>query len=299
MLDKGQEEDWFSSPLILWLGVISVLTLVAFVLWELHTDEPLVDLRVLKNRNFATGTALIAIIGIVLYGTTALLPLFLQTLLGYPALQSGLAVSPRGFGSIVAMLIVSRMMGRIDARYIMAFGFSLLALSGLMLTRVNLNIDTSTVVLPNIINGFSMGFIFVPLSTIAMATLRNENIGSASGLYNLMRNIGGGVGISIVTTILSRKTQIHQNELVGHLTPFDDAFNRNLHTLQGALTPGMGAYQAGQQAYATIYGILVRQASLLAFIDVFRFLSVMSIICIPAVFIFSRARLKGGGISGH
>jgi len=125
-----------------------------------------------------------------------------------------------------------------------------------MLSNVNLDIDTSTVIVPNIINGFSMGFIFVPLSTIAMGTLRNEQIGSASGLYNLMRNIGGGVGISIVTTILSRRTQSHQAELVHHLTPYDDAFNRMLHNVQGALAPAMGTYASGQQAYATVYGML-------------------------------------------
>ncbi len=299
MLDKGQEDDWFSSNLIVWLGVISLLTLIAFVIWELHTDEPLVDLRVLKNRNFAVGTALIAVIGVVLYGTTALLPLFLQTLLGYPALQSGLAVSPRGFGSIIAMLIVARTMGKVDARYLMAFGFSLLAVSGWMLSNVNLDIDKSTVILPNIINGFSMGFVFVPLSTIAMGTLRNEQIGSASGLYNLMRNIGGGVGISMVTTILSRRTQSHQAELVHNLTPYNDAFNRMLHNVQGALAPGMGTYASGQQAYATVYGMLVRQASLLSFLDVFRFLSFLSLIAVPCVFIFKKVKAKGGGMPGH
>ena len=299
MLDKGQEDDWFSSNLIVWLGVISLLTLIAFVIWELHTDEPLVDLRVLKNRNFAVGTALIAVIGVVLYGTTALLPLFLQTLLGYPALQSGLAVSPRGFGSIIAMLIVARTMGKVDARYLMAFGFSLLAVSGWMLSKVNLDIATSSVIVPNIINGFSMGFVFVPLSTIAMGTLRNEQIGSASGLYNLMRNIGGGVGISMVTTILSRRTQSHQAELVHNLTPYNDAFNRMLHNVQGALAPGMGTYASGQQAYATVYGMLVRQASLLSFLDVFRFLSFLSLIAVPCVFIFKKVKAKGGGMPGH
>jgi DHA2 family multidrug resistance protein len=299
MLDKGQEDDWFSSNLIVSLGVISVLTLIAFVIWELYTDDPLVDLRVLANRNFAVGTALIAVIGVVLYGTTALLPLFLQTLLGYPALQSGLAVSPRGIGSIIAMLIVARVMGKVDARYLMAFGFSLLAVSGWMLSKVNLDIDTSSVIVPNIINGFSMGFIFVPLSTIAMGTLRNEQIGSASGLYNLMRNLGGGVGISIVTTILSRSTQSHQANLVQHLTPYDNAYNQTLQSVQGALAPSSGTYASGQQAYATIYGMLVRQATLLAFLDVFRFLGVLSLICVPTVFIFKKVKAKGGGMPGH
>jgi DHA2 family multidrug resistance protein len=299
MLDKGQSEDWFSSSLIVWLLVIAAICLVSFVFWELSVDEPIVDLRVLLNRNFAVGTTLIAVIGIVLYGTTALLPLFLQTLLGYPATESGLAVSPRGFGSIVAMVLVARLMGKIDNRYMMAFGFVLLGLSGWMLTNINLNIGTSSVVWPNIINGFSMGFIFVPLSTVAMGTLRNEQIGSASGLYNLLRNIGGGVGISAVITILSRSTQTHQAILAQHLTPYDPAFQQRLHAIQGGLTPQVGSYAASQDAYASVYGILLRQASLLGFIDVFGLLAFLSILCVPAVFVFKRVKGGQGAVGGH
>jgi MFS transporter, DHA2 family, multidrug resistance protein len=299
MLDKGQTEDWFSSHLIVWLTVTSIVTLVAFVIWELITDEPLVDLRVLSNRNFAVGTMLIAVLGVVLYGTTALLPLFLQTLLGYPATQSGLAVSPRGFGSIVAMIIVARIMGKVDARYLMAFGFALLALSGWMLTRINLDISTSSVVWPNIINGFSMGFIFVPLSTIAMGTLRNEQIGSASGLYNLLRNLGGGVGISIMTTILARQTQFHQAILATHVSPYDPAFMQMMQMLQRGLSSRLGTLQAQMGAYGTVYGMVLRQASLLGFIDVFRILGILSLVCVPFVFVLKKVKARGGAMGGH
>jgi DHA2 family multidrug resistance protein len=242
---------------------------------------------------------LIAVLGVVLYGTTALLPLFLQTLLGYPATQSGLAVSPRGFGSIVAMLIVAKVMGKIDARYLMTFGFALLALSGWMLTKINLDISTSSVVWPNIINGFSMGFIFVPLSTIAMGTLRNEQIGSASGLYNLLRNLGGGVGISIMTTILARQEQFHQAVMATHLSPYDPAFMQTLQMLQRGLSPRLGTIQAQVGAYGTVYNMLLRQASLLGFIDVFRILSILSLVCVPFVFVLKKVKAQGGAIGGH
>jgi DHA2 family multidrug resistance protein len=299
LLDKGQQEDWFSSNLIVWLGIIAVIGLVGFIIWELRVKDPIVDLRVMKNRNFAVGTILIGVVGVVLYGTTALLPLFLQTLLGYPALQSGLAVSPRGFGSIIAMIIVARIVGKIDARYLISFGFILLATSGYMLTNINLNIATSSVVWPNIINGFAMGFIFVPMSTVAMGTLRNDQIGSATGLYNLMRNLGGGVGISVVTTIVSRSTQSHMPPLVAHATPYDPAFVDRLHAIQNGLSSQLGTYAAQQGALASIYGIIERQASLLAFLDAFRLLSLLCLLSIPLVLFFKRVVSRGGGMAAH
>ena len=220
VLDKGQEDDWFSSNFIVTAAVISVIALIAFIIWELMTDEPIVDLRIFANRNFTVGCVLIATVGIVLYGTIALLPLFLQTLLGYPALQSGLAVSPRGFGSIVSMIIVGRLVGKIDGRYLVMFGFAVLAYSTHVLAGLNLNIASIDVVWPNIINGFAMGFVFVPLTTMAMGTLSNEQIGNASGIYNLMRNTGGSIGIAMMTTFLARGAQSHQATMVSHMTPY-------------------------------------------------------------------------------
>jgi DHA2 family multidrug resistance protein len=299
LLDKGQQEDWFSSSLIVWLGIIAVIGLVGFIVWELRVKDPIVDLRVMKNRNFAVGTILIGVVGVVLYGTTALLPLFLQTLLGYPALQSGLAVSPRGFGSIIAMIIVARIVAKVDARYLITLGFILLAVSGYMLTNINLNIGTSSVIWPNIINGFAMGFIFVPMSTVAMGTLRNDQIGSATGLFNLMRNIGGGVGISVVTTIVARSTQTHMPPLVAHATPYDPAYVDRLHAIQNGLASQLGAYASQQGALASIYSIIGRQASLLAFIDVFRLLSLLCLLSIPLVFFFKRVVSRGGGMPAH
>ncbi|HWQ35818.1 MAG TPA: DHA2 family efflux MFS transporter permease subunit [Blastocatellia bacterium] len=296
VLDMGQREDWFHSTWIVWATVITVFALAAFVVRELTTDEPIVNLRVFKNRNFAVGTLLISSVGIVLYGSIALLPLFLQTLLGYPAVQSGMAVSPRGFGSIVSMLIVGRLIGKVDSRFLIMFGFGVLAWSTWMLAGLNLDIATRNVVWPNIISGFAMGFIFVPLTTTTMGTLTNEQMGNASGLYNLMRNTGGSIGIALVTTLLARGAQIHQAALVTHLTPYDPVFQQRLHEMMGAL--GNSA-TAMQQAYGAIYGLLLRQAMLLSYIDNFRLLAALCVACIPAALLFKRVRAGKGPVAAH
>src|SRR6185295_12255130 len=216
VLDKGQEDDWFSSGFITRTAIIAIVALVAFVIWELRVKEPIVNLRVLANRNFAVGTALIAAMGAVLYGTTALLPLFLQTLLGYPALQSGLAVSPRGIGAIVSMIVVGRLIGKVDGRYLIMIGFGVLGLSTYFLSDINLQISMGSIAWPQVISGLAMGFVFVPLTVLATGTLRNDQIGNATGIFNLMRNVGGSFGIAAVTTMLARGAQTHQAAMVSH-----------------------------------------------------------------------------------
>ncbi|MFL6213882.1 MAG: DHA2 family efflux MFS transporter permease subunit [Blastocatellia bacterium] len=299
VLDKGQQEDWFASPLIVWFAIISVASLIAFVVWEMRVKQPIVNLRVLINRNFAVGTILITVVGIVLYGSTALLPLFLQTVMGYPALESGMAVSPRGLGSMLSMIVVARLIGKVDARYLIAGGFLVLGLSVWWLGGITLEISKSYVVWPNIISGFAMGFIFVPLTTLTTGTLRNEEIGNATGIYNLMRNIGGGLGISAVTTMLSRNAQIHQASMVSHLTPYDPAFQQRVAEIQAAFGSQMSPAAARQQAYGMIYGTLVRQASALSFIDTFRLLGVLCLICVGLVFFFRRVKARGRPAAMH
>jgi DHA2 family multidrug resistance protein len=292
VLDKGQEEEWFASNFITGFAILSFIAVVAFVIWELRSREPIVDLRVLANRNFAVGTSLMIAMGIVLYGTIAMLPLFLQTLMGYPAVESGMAVSPRGFGAITSMLIVGRLINRIRGRYLVMFGFSVLAYSIYLFTRINLEISISSIVWPNIISGFAMGFIFVPLTTMALGTLSNEQMGNASGVFNLMRNTGGSVGIAAVTTMLARGAQVHQAMMVSHLTPYDPAVQQRVGAMvaRGAST---------QQAYAGIYGTLVRQATVLSYIDIFRVLSFLCLLCIPATLLFERVKRKSGAVAMH
>lgn len=299
VLDKGQEEDWFSSSLITWAAVFAGVTFISFIIWELRAKEPIVNLRILANRNFAVGTALMTVLGIVLYGTIALLPLFLQTLLGYPALQSGLAVSPRGLGSIASMVIVSRLIGKINGRYLLLFGFSLLAFSTYLFSDINLQISMGSIVWPGIISGFAMGFVFVPLTTMALGTLANDQMGNASGVFNLMRNTGGSLGIAAVTTMLARGVQIHQAAMVSHLTPYDPAFQQRVHDMIGTLSSQAGSTAASQQAYGAIYGTVVRQASVMSYIDNFRLLSFLCVICIPLVFLFARVKRRKVPVPMH
>ncbi|HVE58598.1 MAG TPA: DHA2 family efflux MFS transporter permease subunit [Pyrinomonadaceae bacterium] len=283
-LDLGQQRDWFSSSTIVFTTVVAVGSLVSFVIWELYTPEPIVNLRVFLNRNFAVGTILIASVGVVLYGSTALLPLFLQTVLGYPAVESGLAVSPRGLGSVISMLIVGRLIGKIDGRYLIAFGFLVLAFSTNIFTGITLEIAQSNIVYPMIISGFAMGFVFVPLTTMAMGTLSNEQIGNASGIYNLMRNTGGSIGIAAMTTFLARGAQTHQAALAPNLSPYNPAFQDMVQRIQTSIGGSV------EQAYGVIYGMMVKQAAVLSYIDNFRLLAFLCLICAPAAFLFKKVR---------
>jgi len=299
ILDKGQEDDWFSAPWIRWFALISAASLAGFVVRELVIKDPIVDLRVLADRNFRNGSLLIAIVGAVLYSTTAVLPIFLQTLMGYPALQSGLAVSPRGLGSLASMMIVGRLVGKVDNRYLMAGGFIVLATSAFMLSNINLDISKGNVILPNIVNGLAMGFIFVPMTTTTMGRLANRQMGNASGIYNLMRNTGGSIGISIATTVLARLAQSHQNTLAGHIDPYNPVFQERFHQLMHGFATNTSAPDASQQAYGAIYGMVLRQSMLLAFVDNFRILGYVCILCIPLVFVFRKVQARGGASAVH
>lgn len=232
ILDKGQQEDWFSSPLICWLTVISISTFIGFIYQELTTPEPIVNLRIFRDRNFSTAMVMMTVVGSVLYSTIAVLPMFLQILMGYSLMQSGLAVSPRGIGSFISMIIVGRIVSKIDARLLISIGFAMLAFSVYWLTGINLNIEQSSVVWPNVLNGLSMGFIFIPMSTMSLRTLLPEQMNNGTGISSLMRNLGGGIGISAATTMLARGAQAHQANLVQHMTVYDQPFQQRVQEFQ-------------------------------------------------------------------
>ena len=297
MLDRGQEADWFATAWVRWFAVIAVLALVVFVAREFLVEEPIVDLRILGDRNFAVGFGLSTVLGVCLYGTTSMLPLFLQTLLGYPAVESGLAVSPRGIGAMVAAFVVGRMITVIDARLMVAAGLALLAVSGYMFAGLTLQISMGSVVWASVLNGLSTGMIFVPLSLMTMGRLRNEQMGNAAGLYTLMRNLGGSVGIAIATTMLARSAQAHQAVLASHLTPYDPAYERARQSLQRYLTTHTDPVTASRQALGVLYNVVVQQATLLAFLDVFRAISLLALVCVPLAFLFARVRGRRVGPS--
>src|SRR5580692_10020944 len=250
ILDKGQEDDWFGATWIRWATAILVISFIAFLWRELKLEKPLVDLRVFRHRNFAIGCVLIGLFGAGIYGLVTLLPLFYQELMGYTALAAGWAVSPRGIGAIVAMPIIGYLTAKMDNRWLIAFGFSLFGAASLWFGEVNLSIGQWTFLWAILISGFGSGCVFVPLSTTAMAFLKNEEIGNASGLYNLLRNIGGSIGISVVNTIVSRHEQLHRNELARALNPGRVTVKDTIHGLQSYLsTQGASSTTALQQAY--------------------------------------------------
>jgi DHA2 family multidrug resistance protein len=290
ILDKGQEEDWFGSTWITWFAVISVFCFLAFVIRELRTEHPIVNLRILKNGNFSAGIILITCLGGVLYGTTAALPIFLQTMMGYPALQSGYALSPRGLGAFVTTFIVGRLIGRVRNRILMTIGFLLLATSSFWLGSINMGISVWNVIWPSVLNGIAISFIFVPLTTSTMGYLRQHQMGNATGIFNLMRNLGGSFGIAMVTTLLARRAQVHQAMMVAHMTPYDHAYNHQLALAQHALTPASGSFLAHQQALGLVYNSLVQQARLWAFVEDFRVFGFMCLACLPLVFLFRRVQ---------
>ncbi len=297
ILDKGQQDDWFSALWIRWFALACVLGFIGFVIRELRTEAPLVNLRIFANRNFAVGTALIGVVGVTLYGIVTLQPQFLQTLMGYNALQAGLAVSARGVGAVAAMAVVGRLTQIVDNRTLSGAGFLVFAISAFMLGNLNLSIARSTLLWPNILSGLAIGFLFVPVSTLAMGTLRNEQMGNASGIFNLSRNLGGSIGIAAATTMVTRGAQVHQALMVGNLAPDQPAYRKLLAAQQALLSPGLGSVTAARQAVARAYDILIQQATLFAYVDTFRRLGFLCLFCTLFVLFFRRVSAPRGTVA--
>src|SRR6185436_5742565 len=227
-LDLGQERDWFSSRFIATLIVMSGLGLVAFLWRQWVATEPVVDLRVFKIRTYSTGVFLMTTLGFVLYGSLVLLPLMLQTLLGYPSLQAGIAMAPRGMGSLIGMPAVGLLIGRFDPRKMVAIGLVVGAFTLFWLARLNLNAGYWDIFWPQFFQGLGLSALFVPLTTISMDPIPKERMGNATSLFNLMRNLGGSIGIAVTGTLLARKQQQHINLLGEHVTPYSAAATASL-----------------------------------------------------------------------
>jgi DHA2 family multidrug resistance protein len=235
----------------------------------------------------------------ILYGTTAELPLFMQTLMGYPALQSGYTQSPRGVAAFVTTFLVGRIVGKIRSRYLLMFGFSLLAYSSWRLSSINLQVSAASVIWPSVLNGIAISFIFVPLTTSTMSQLAQAQIGNASGLYNLMRNLGGSMGIAFVTTMLARGAQKHQALMVEHMTSTDPAFTQQLNAAQHALARQTDPVTATSQAYSMLYSTLDAQAHLWAFVDNFHIFCLLSLASMPLVFLFKKVQRPVAKVAAH
>ena len=299
MLDKGQEEDWLSSHFISILLVVTIVGLGWFVINELLDNHPVVNLRVFENRTYASGVFLMTVMGFVLYGSTVLLPILLQTLLGYSALDAGLAMLPRGLGSFIAMPLVGILMSKIEPRKLLAVGFSVAAASMWWLSKINLNAGYWDIFWPQFVQGTSLGFLFVPLTTITHDPIPKEQMGNATSLFNLMRNIGGSIGIAAVTTIVARQTQANINVLSKHTNPYDPAAQM---VFQGArsmfMSKGADYATATKQAYGAMFGMVQQQASILAFLHSFRLLGLMFVAVLPLILLMKPPRHKAGPGAG-
>ncbi len=297
MLDKGQTEDWFSSRLIVVMGTIAFVSLAALILWELIYGSPIVDLRLLKDRNFAMGVLTMFVLGFVLYGSILLLPVFLQQLLGYTATLAGLVLSPGGILTLVFMPIAGSLVSRIQARYLIIAGLLIVAYSLFYMAGYNLQIGFWNAAMGRLIQGAGLAFLFVPINAVAFYFIPKERTGYATAIMNLVRNMGGSSGIAFVTTMLAREMQAHQSLLVHNLTPLNPVYERAVAGLQAVLTwRGVNPTQAHAGALRVIYNALLSQAAIQAYTDVFRVLGILCLVLIPAMFLLKKIKQGPGGL---
>lgn len=300
VLDKGQREDWFSSSFITWLTVISASSLVLFIIVEFFAEHPIVNLRIFKNLTFSTGNMVMFFAFFNLFGSIVLLPIYLQTLMGYTSTLAGMVLGPGGVATLVAMPIAGRLVTKMNQKIILAFGIIVAAYSTYLMSRFNLLADFNTIIWPRVVLGVGMGFLFIPLTTLTMAGIRREDMGNASAIYNLLRNLGGSFGVAFVTTILARREQLHQVNLVSHLTPFDAGLRfASQQTSQILQYRGINPAMADRGSLGMIYSRLIREASMIAFNDAFYILSVLMILVLPLVLIMRKPKAAAPVPGGH
>jgi DHA2 family multidrug resistance protein len=300
VLDKGQQDDWFESGLILFLSIVAAVTLVALVVHELRTKEPIVDLRVFKERSYAVGVFLMTVLGFVLYGSLVLLPLMLQTLLGYPSLQAGLAMAPRGIGSLLTMPMIGMLIGHFDARKLLVCGLVVGGTTLLWLGGLNLQAGYWDIFWPQFLQGAGMALLFVPLTTVSMANIPPERMGYATSLFNLMRNLGGSIGIAVTGTMLARHRQTASVVLGEHVTPYDAGTQAMLQQMTAAfMAAGADAVTAAERSYAAMQGMILRQAAMVSFVSIFRLLGVVFLVMTPLVLLMKRPKGRTAPVDAH
>lgn len=282
LLDTGQRKDWFSSQYIQVFAGLCVFGLVALVIRELMTDHPVVDLRVLKDRSFSAGVLLIGMLGFVLYASLVLLPLYLQTLMGYPAYNSGLALSPRGIGALLFTPLVGHLTTKTDPRRLLVVGLILGSVTMFQLSGLNLYAGFWDIFWAQVLQGVALAFLFIPLMSLAMSRIRPEKMGNATSIFNLMRNIGGSIGIAIMATFLARRSQVHQNHLIENVTAGSAQTSRLLQGMRANfIAHGSDAVTASRKALAAIYGLVQQHAAMLAFVEAFWIMGVVFLLMLP------------------
>lgn len=291
MLEEGELNDWFSSNFIIYLSLVASFGLILFIWRELKVENPVVNLRILKDINFSSATFLSGILGLALMSSLFILPLFLQQLLGYPAFDSGLALIPRSVAMLMIMPLAGRIYNRVGPRLMIGIGLFLNAVSFYQLSILSLSIGIWDIFLPQFLQGVAFGLIFVSLSTAALSTIEKQMLTAAAGLYNVVRQVFSSVGIALATTILTHGEQANRALLMEHITAFGNTSAETLRSLsQYFSSQGMDIIDAQNKALKAIEGIVMRQASMISFNHVFFLIAVIFVISTPLIFLINDSR---------
>ena len=285
VLDKGNDADWFGSTWVCWMTFFAVTFAISFFIVQAKKKDSLIDITVFKDRNFFIGTIVQVVMMGVLLASLAILPQFLQGLMGYDAYLSGLAMMPRGMGALITIFTIGAIGNKINEKYLVICGLILLSISGFMLCGLNLQIATINIAIPNFIMGIAMAMCMIPIITLSTATLTQSQMTNASGVQNLLKNLGGAIGTSIVTTLISRKAQAHQSFLVDNMTMLNDNFATRFHTFQAQFQAGLDSVTSGHMANTMLYKQMLQQANMGAFRDTFEFCAISCAIIIPLIFL--------------
>lgn len=294
MLDKGQREDWFSSDFITMMAIISATSLVLFFVVEIFSKNPIINLRVFRNVSFSTGNLVMFFAFFNLFGSIVLLPIYLQTLMGYTSYLAGLVLGPGGLAALIAMPMAGRLVNKVNPKGLLAFGIVVAASATFLMSKFTLDASFRTVIWPRIVLGVGMGFLFIPLMTLTLSTIKKEEMGNATAVFNLLRNLGGSFGVAFVTTVLARRAQFHHFRLTEHLSPFETAYRVSAEKGAALLAQqGVAGPLAGQGGLAMLYRGLLRQAQMLAFNDTFFITSLLMIAVLPLVLLMKRVKHHG------
>jgi len=296
LLDKGERDDWWSSGFIRTCALLSAAGLILAIYWELRQKDPVVDLSLLKDRNFAVAGGLMFMVGVVLLGSTVLLPQYLQLVMGYTATQAGMALSPGGLLVMFMLPFVGKSLGKIEARWIIGLGLVITSLALIHMTTFDTQMDFSHAVYARCFQAAGLACLFVPINTAAYAFVPRNKNNAASGLINLARNIGGSVGISLVTTILARRAQFHQSRLIENATQVNLNFRHAVDSAGAIIARQNGL--PGNGSYALIMRSIEQQANTLSYIDCFYVMGVAFGILIPLVFLMKKTK-PGGAAAAH
>lgn len=293
VLDKGQQENWFESNFIAGLSIISAASLILFVFVELYAEHPIVNLKAFRKISFSIGNLIMFMGFFNLFASIVLLPIYLQSLMGYTSFLAGFVLGPGGIATLIALPIAGFLVNKLNPKFLLAFGIIVNAFATHLMSEFNLYADFWTVIWPRIVLGIGMGFFFIPLTTLTMSGIKKEDMGNATGIYNLIRNLGGSFGVAFVTTMLSRRAQYHQTHLVEHLTPFDNSYHIfSEQSAQQLQSMGFESTLSEHGGLAFIYKELLRQASMMSFNDAFYIVSMIMISVLPLVLFMKKE--KGG-----